>query len=389
MRHSCSVNACRVRGAHYALSLVLSFSSSAQTAPNLTVNQVRGVMCVSYIDVFLRSMNTLVVNTCNPFSRHCPHIRSMAAECFCGHQRVRVILWALLLACSTSADAFLFLAATKRPLSPFQACALHIRRDRPLRAMPAEACTLARAEALMLWLDENGAMLDGMSIEASPLHGLGAIATRSLEVGHAALLVPRHAQLLADSDALHTISGQLAERAAKLLCSSASPTVSAKFEESSLAVALLSEVSLVHGNSSKCKAEGHANTPSHFAAYLESLPSMADMPRAAWLWEDDRLETEVSAELAADARALRLQVGNEYLALAEAGVTVLASGETMSEEQWVWGRAIVMSRAVDVLSGLALVPGIDCVNHSEEALFEIFVDDEVLVSASSPRLLEL
>ena len=154
-------------------------------------------------------------------------------------------------------------------------------------------------------------------------------------------------------------------------------------------MALLSEVSLVHGNSSKCKAEGHANTPSHFAAYLESLPSMADMPRAAWLWEDDRLETEVSAELAADARALRLQVGNEYLALAEAGVTVLASGETMSEEQWVWGRAIVMSRAVDVLSGLALVPGIDCVNHSEEALFEIFVDDEVLVSASSPRLLEL
>jgi hypothetical protein len=192
-------------------------------------------------------------------------------------------------------------------------------------------------------------VLDGISIEASPLHGLGAIATRSLEVGHAALLVPRHAQLLADSEALHTISGQLAERVAKLLCSSASPAVAAKFEESSLAVALLSEVSLMQGN------KGTADEQSHFAAYLESLPSMKDMSRAAWLWEDDRLETEVSTELTADARALRLQVGNEYLALAEAGATVLASGETMTEDQWLWGRAIVMSRGVDVFSGLALV----------------------------------
>ena len=272
-----------------------------------------------------------------------------------------VLVWALL-AFSTVTDAFLLLAATKRPLSPFQACALHTRRQRPVQAAAAGGagvsggggrCTLASAEALMMWLDENGAVLDGISIEASPMHGLGAIATRSLEVGHVALLVPRHAQLLADSEALHTISGQLAERVAELLCSSASPAVAAKFEESSLAMALLSEVSLMQGNSRKCR--GAADGPSHFAAYLESLPSMKDMSRAAWLWETDRLEAEVSTELASDARALRLQVGNEYLALAEAGATVLASGETMTEEQWLWGRAIVMSRGVDVFSGLALV----------------------------------
>ena len=34
------MNACRVRGAHCALSLALRFSSSAQTAPNLTVHSL-------------------------------------------------------------------------------------------------------------------------------------------------------------------------------------------------------------------------------------------------------------------------------------------------------------------------------------------------------------
>ena len=113
------------------------------------------------------------------------------------------VLWVLLFACSTVTDAFLFLAATKRPLSPFQACALHTRRERQVRAaaaVGAGACggcccsALASAETLMMWLDENGAVLDGISIEASPMHGLGAIATRSLEVGHAALLVPAYAK---------------------------------------------------------------------------------------------------------------------------------------------------------------------------------------------------
>ena len=37
MRHSCCVNACRVRGSRSALSLALRFRSSAQLAPNLTV----------------------------------------------------------------------------------------------------------------------------------------------------------------------------------------------------------------------------------------------------------------------------------------------------------------------------------------------------------------
>ena len=38
MRHSCCVNACRVRGSRSALSLALRFRSSAQLAPNLTVH---------------------------------------------------------------------------------------------------------------------------------------------------------------------------------------------------------------------------------------------------------------------------------------------------------------------------------------------------------------
>lgn len=236
----------------------------------------------------------------------------------------------------------------------------------------------------MAWLAANGAVLDGVELAASPLQGLGVMATRGLEVGHAAVLVPRRAQLRADSGELHATSHRLAADAAALLHASSSPAVAGKFEEGALAAALLSELSLLRGESCKWTREGGADegapaadaTPSHYAAYLETLPAMAEMPAAAWLWAEERLEQQATAALAAEATALRRQVEAEFDILAQAGTTRLASGEMMTQEQWLWARALIMSRCLDVFTGLAMLPGIECANHREDAMFEVFVDEE-------------
>ena len=258
----------------------------------------------------------------------------------------------------------------------------------PAAARPATTPSTgaaASARELMAWLAANGAVLDGVELAASPLQGLGVMATRGLEVGHAAVLVPRRAQLRADSDELHATSHRLAADAAALLHASSSPAVAGKFEEGALAAALLSELSLLRGESCKWTREGGADegapaadaTPSHYAAYLETLPAMAEMPAAAWLWAEERLEQQATAALAAEATALRRQVEAEFDILAQAGTTRLASGEMMTQEQWLWARALIMSRCLDVFTGLAMLPGIECANHREDAMLEVFVDEEV------------
>ena len=48
----------------------------------------------------------------------------------------------------------------------------------------------------------------------------------------------------------------------------------------------------------------------------------------------------------------------------------------MTAELWNYARAQIMSRSFDVGTGLAMIPGIDKVNHDGEALLELFVDEE-------------
>ena len=74
-----------------------------------------------------------------------------------------------------------------------------------------------KAVPLMQWLKAQGAVIDGVSLETSPIGadaGLGVVATKRLEIGHQALNVPLRAQLRVDSEGLHPVSMELAEQAA-------------------------------------------------------------------------------------------------------------------------------------------------------------------------------
>ena len=228
-----------------------------------------------------------------------------------------VVLWAVLFAGASHTSVDAFISSSLRPLAlgtPAHLAALSPHgAARAKHAVPAAAASSAasssaaaagqqaRVEAQMAWLAAHGVVLDGVTLEVSPLQGLGVVATRDLGVGDAAILVPRAAQLFAESEALHPTSRCLAEKAAARLGASSSPSVAAKFEEGALAAALVSEASLLRGGAGTREPGGaeseNDGALSHFAAYLESLPRLSEMSGPAWLWEDERLEREASALL--------------------------------------------------------------------------------------------
>lgn len=243
-----------------------------------------------------------------------------------------------------------------------------------MRSSSSTSSTPVVADEMMAWLTRHGAALDGVSLETGgTAQGLGIMATRDLRIGHQALLVPRCAQLHADAEGLHAVSRELGRQAANVL--------SKHSEEGALAAALLSELSLLEGNACKWQrrdSEACVDTESlrnnYYGPYLESLPTLKELPQPAWMWEDGELL--LVPLLVADAQALRQQIDTEYQELRKAGVTRPASGEVITEELWQYARALVMSRSLDIGVGLAMVPGIEAANHSNDALFEVFVDDE-------------
>ena len=222
------------------------------------------------------------------------------------------MLWAVLFAGASHTSVDAFISSSLQPLAVGTQAHLAALSPhgaaRAKHAVPAAAASSAamagqqaRVEAQMAWLAAHGVVLDGVTLEVSPLQGLGVVATRDLGVGDAAILVPRAAQLFAESEALHPTSRCLAEKAAARLGASSSPSVAAKFEEGALAAALVSEASLLRGGAGTREPGGaeseNDGALSHFAAYLESLPRLSEMSGPAWLWEDERLEREASALL--------------------------------------------------------------------------------------------
>ena len=268
----------------------------------------------------------------------------------------------------------LLLAVAAAPMCAFQGAipqrrlvigSLEVRR--PVGRQDAEA-----AHDLMEWLRGRGANLDGVTLRKSPLGaraGLGVVATEPLESGHQALYIPRRAQLHADSQELHIASRGFAASTDALLGAA----------DASLAAALLSELSLLRGCSSKWQreagrdGENHAVASSYYDGYLQALPSPNSMPRAAWLWDPAELESAGSAVLARDAEELRRQIDAEFNVLTESQATQLASGEHATEQLWRYARALVMSRSFRVCGGgLAMIPGIDIANTRRGAPFGMF-----------------
>jgi hypothetical protein len=65
---------------------------------------------------------------------------------------------------------------------------------------------------------------------------------------------------------------------------------------------------------------------SYYQEFLVSLPPVADISGAAWMWPAANLGKHPAKDLVKDAKALRSQIDTEFELLTSAGMTQLASG---------------------------------------------------------------
>jgi hypothetical protein len=145
-------------------------------------------------------------------------------------------------------------------------------------------------------------------------------------------------------------------------------------------------------------AEKSRGTASSFAPYIASLPTMAELSYAAWLWPADAQAALLPLNMAGEARALLEQVHAEHRALLDNAPAVCdVVGACFSIDEWLWAQAAVRSRAFPLpitsipttintpttstatntqdapayeqSECMALWPGIDHGNHSPAAAF--------------------
>lgn len=130
-------------------------------------------------------------------------------------------------------------------------------------------------------------------------------------------------------------------------------------------------------------SEAALGTDSHFSAYIQALPPMDVLQKAGWLWPEDDQQQLLPLQMVNNAQALQSQIADEHATLSGMLPVVEALGGSTAAftlDDWMWAQAVCRSRAFPARDPdsvhVALIPGVDNANHSADAAFGAFLDND-------------
>ncbi|CAE7509670.1 SETD3 [Symbiodinium natans] len=234
-----------------------------------------------------------------------------------------------------------FVRLTARPLvQPTDAGAILRRWPQRWtgRRVALHAATQASEEltGLQEWMEEGGALSSGLRLADLPGFKFSLIAGESgVKAGDVLLRVPASMHI-SPSSVRSSALGKLLEPL--------------QLDDSAtLALGLLAEVS---------KKES-----SKFWPYLRILPGASDL-HIPLLWpEEDRRRLLAGSPLDLAAEQQRLGLLEQWSGIQEMAKDVPDLSAELTEEDWLWAHAIVLTRALPFGNELSLIPGLDLANH--------------------------
>ncbi|CAE7387312.1 MCA1 [Symbiodinium sp. CCMP2456] len=235
-----------------------------------------------------------------------------------------------------------FVRLTTRPLIRQQADVGAILRRLPERWSGRRVTLHATAEVteelsgLQEWMEEGGAPSAGVRFVDLPGFKFSLVAGEGgVKAGDVLLRVPASMHISPSS-----VRSSALGRALEPL----------QLDDSAvLALGLLTEVS---------KKE-----QSKFWPYLRILPGVSDL-HIPLLWpEEDRRRLLVGSPLDLAAEQQRLGLLEQWSSIQAMAKDVPDLSSELSEEEWFWAHAIVLTRALPFGNELSLIPGLDLANH--------------------------